>query len=135
MVWHRWRVKKKLTEGECFAYRLCLALGKDHPDRLLSSLTYRQWLGWRKYYGQEPWGETRADMRSLVLSQYINAPHLPAGYELPEATYPYWEDTSPEGIAAKVDDHKAWIEQNRAFLDDATNRKTRRSGDERHESA
>lgn len=100
---------------------------------LLDRLTYRQWLGWRKYYGEEPWGEDRQDMRSLVLSQFINAPHLPAGYELPNATYPYWEDTSPEGIAAKANEQRDWIEQNREFLNDATNRKARRRSDERHD--
>ena len=135
MEWSPGGFKKKLTEEERFAYRLCLALGVDHPDLLLSRLTYRQWLGWMSYHNLEPWGELRADLRSLVLAQYINARHMPAGSELPNTTYPYWEDTSPEGVAAKVDDHKAWIEQNRAFLDDATNRKTRSSGDERHGSA
>ena len=100
------RVKKKLTEEQRFAYRLCLAIGVVHPDELLHRITYSQWLGWLAYYNAEPWGELRADLRGLVQAQFVNAHRMPPGFELPSPTYPYWEDTSPEGIAAKVADHK-----------------------------
>ncbi len=40
---------------------------------LLEQLTAEQFNGWRNYYQSEPWGEERADARSLYLSNRINA--------------------------------------------------------------
>lgn len=128
------QVKKKLTEQEAFAHRLCLALGGEniHPDVLLPKLTFQQYLNWQTYFSQEPWGELRADMRSMVLAAYINSPHTPVGTELPNPTFPYFEDMSPEGIADKAQDVKEWIAANRDWLNGNHDRQDGGRSDERH---
>ena len=89
-------------------YRLCLALGVTHPSRL--DLTYREFLDWVEYYGEEPFGELRADFRSAAQTLYI-AGMWSEDEGLPNLVYPYFEDDSPEamqGRATKIDE---WIAQ------------------------
>lgn len=125
-------VKKKLTEAECFAHRLCLAMGEPDVDVVLARLTYRKYLDWQAYFAQEPWGELRADMRSMVLAAHILSPHMPSGTELPNPTYPYFEDTSPEAVADKAQELKRWIAENRERLHGNHNRQNGGRSDERH---
>lgn len=103
------------------------------PDVLLEKLTHRQFLDWQTYFAQEPWGELRADMRSMVLAAHILSPHMPDGTQLPNPTYPYFEDTSPEAMADKAQDLKRWIEANRERLSGRNDDRQNGGGsDERH---
>jgi hypothetical protein len=45
-----------------FYFRLCLALGYQHPDVLLSQLTSRQITEWIAYSQLEPFGERNRDL-------------------------------------------------------------------------
>jgi hypothetical protein len=85
-----WRLKKKLTETEKFAFRLCLAVGVLHPDLLLPQLSWQQFNDWRIYESQEPWGESRADQRTMALAAWIKARAVWES-ELPGLIYPYFE--------------------------------------------
>ena len=55
-----------------FAFRLCLALGCLHPDDLLRSLTAKQFAEWRAFYGLDPFGDQRADLRAGIISSVIS---------------------------------------------------------------
>lgn len=39
-----------------------------HPNHLLRGLTSRQFAEWIEYYGLEPFGEERADLRSAIVA-------------------------------------------------------------------
>lgn len=73
-------------------------------------------------------------MRNMVLAAYFNAPHSPPGTELPNPTYPYFEDTSPEALADKAQDVKRWIEEHRDRLNGNHNRQDGGRSDERHDA-
>lgn len=85
-----WRLKKKLTATEKLSFRLCIALGVKHPDFLLPSLSWRQFHEWQLYEQQEPFGEKRADERTLALAAWIKA-RATWETELPDLIYPYFE--------------------------------------------
>lgn len=55
-----------------FAFRLCLALGRLHPDDLLQSLTSRQFSEWMAFYTLDPFGDQRADLRTGILAAVVN---------------------------------------------------------------
>lgn len=79
-----------------FAFTLCERLGWPHPDFLLSCLTYEQFAQWQDYYQRNPWGEGRADQRQAVLLQYLFAPFMRGGKELPSLQFPYFESIDPQ---------------------------------------
>lgn len=43
-----------------------------HPDRMLSQMTARQFGEWMEYYGVDPFGEQRADLRSAIVAATMN---------------------------------------------------------------
>jgi hypothetical protein len=55
-----------------FAFRLCLALGVSHPDTLLRELTAKQLAEWMAFYGIDPFGDQRADLRIGILCATMN---------------------------------------------------------------
>jgi hypothetical protein len=55
-----------------FAFRLCLELGILHPDHLMRSLTSRQLSEWMVFYGLDPFGEQRADLRAGIVASVVN---------------------------------------------------------------
>lgn len=38
-------------------------------------LSYHEYVHWRAFYGLDPWGEQRADMRAAQLTAAVLAPH------------------------------------------------------------
>lgn len=58
---------------------MCLALGIPHPDYLLGLLTARQLADWEAYYGVEPFGDERADLRAGIVACTIANIHLKKG--------------------------------------------------------
>jgi hypothetical protein len=75
-------------------------------------LTWEQFNGWLRYHNEEPWGEDRADMRSMVQAMWINSDARWEITELPDPIYPYRRGDDPEAIASAVDQinaHKARI--------------------------
>lgn len=75
------------------AYSLCLELGVIHPDILLDSLTVEQWNGWIDYFGREPWGQSREDLREEA-NRIRFCAMMFGGKDLPMVFYPYFEDES-----------------------------------------
>lgn len=55
-------------------------------DRLKHELTYEQWCKWEQFYEQDPWGESRQDMRSMamLLTQWVKDTET-------SMIWPYWE--------------------------------------------
>jgi hypothetical protein len=51
-----------------FAHRLALAVGTADVSGLLDCLPHRDLLAWVAYFEREPWGETRADVRSAIIA-------------------------------------------------------------------
>ena len=48
-----------------------MALGYNHPDYLLETLTSRQISEWEAYSRLEPFGEERGDLRMAILTSHI----------------------------------------------------------------
>jgi hypothetical protein len=74
-----------------------------------------EWLVWRAWYGIEPWGESRADLRQTVAIAYTLSPYLQGGAELPQLVWPYYdtEDDLPtveELRAAAEAERVRWAE-------------------------
>jgi hypothetical protein len=55
-----------------FAFRLCLELGYVHPDEMLRRMTARQFAEWCAFYGLDPFGEQRADLRAGIVAATMN---------------------------------------------------------------
>lgn len=58
-----------------FAYRLARELGLWDVEGMLSAMTWRQFVGWMRYYSVEPFGEERADLRSAIVASVIANTH------------------------------------------------------------
>jgi hypothetical protein len=54
--------------------RLALALGRTVRE-LERSLSHAEWIEWIAYYGLDPWGDQRDDMRMARLVTAVLAPH------------------------------------------------------------
>lgn len=54
-----------------FAYRLAKELGIWDVEGMLSVMSWRQFMGWMRYYREEPFGEERADLRSGIITSAI----------------------------------------------------------------
>ena len=67
-----------------FAFRLCLAIGCPHPDLL--PLTAGQLWDWFIYYAEEPFGDTRDDLRQIA------ALGVQLGIDDMRLTWPYREE-------------------------------------------
>lgn len=65
-------MKSQAIEGiDLFAYRLAKELGEWDVTGLLHRMTWKQFVGWMRYYQQEPFGEERADLRSAIVASVI----------------------------------------------------------------
>ena len=76
------------------AFRLALALGVSHPDRLLEDLSAREFDEWLAYFQVEPWGALASDVRVAMLSQLLTALHTdPKKSKVPELRefLPAWQ--------------------------------------------
>ncbi len=51
---------------------------------MLRSMTWTMLVDWVTYYGVEPWGEERKDLRTDFLAAAILAPHLKKGERAPQ---------------------------------------------------
>jgi hypothetical protein len=60
-----------MTPERRLAFRLALELGYANPEYMLSVIPYRIWRDWIDYYGIEPFGEERADMRAGIVAATI----------------------------------------------------------------
>ena len=60
----------------------------------MQQLSRKQIMQWYHLYELEPWGDHRADLRSLVSSRYNLLPHTKKGSSdrLPNFVYPYFEE-------------------------------------------
>lgn len=54
-----------------FAYRLALAIGRVDVRRMMDDMTAEEADGWAEYYELEPWGESRADLRTGLAAATI----------------------------------------------------------------
>lgn len=52
-------------------FRLCLALGVVHPDRLGDMLTSQEFSEWIAYYNTEPFGPQVDDLRAGVVAATV----------------------------------------------------------------
>jgi hypothetical protein len=50
---------------------LALALGQEHPNRLLAQLSESEFVGWQKYYNLEPFGVHRQDAGHAIVAATI----------------------------------------------------------------
>lgn len=97
--------KKKLTGLQLFAHKLCRDIGGfPHPDYLLAYLTWEQFDDWQRCYEQEPWGESRADMRAAANTFWVRL--AGANIELPDLIYPYFDQDGDVVERAKLLDAK-----------------------------
>jgi hypothetical protein len=90
-----------------FQFRLALALGMP-VEEMLDRMTWREYLEWGEYYGLEPWGEERGDLRSGIVASVIanvnrDAKKQPKAFE-PVDFMPYYEKPkpTPEQLAHKI---------------------------------
>jgi hypothetical protein len=90
-----------------FSFRLALALGMT-VEEMLDRMTWAEYLEWQEYYGLEPWGEERADLRSAIVASLIanvnrDAKKQPRPYE-PTDFMPYYErpEPTPQQLADKI---------------------------------
>lgn len=113
-----WGCKKKLTPIERFAFRLCLSLGVVHPDYLLPALTWEQFRQWQQYSEEEPWGETRADQRTLAQTAWLKAAGQWNG-DLPELVFPYFQSADSGDVMAQ----KAELDRRAAEIKEKMRRK------------
>ena len=92
------------------AYRLCLALGVLHPNRLLEKLTSQEWQGWLQFADEEPFGEVRDDLRMDAFRERLMAGMF-GGEEYARSTWPYWdEQPSADDVKNMTDNTEADIE-------------------------
>jgi hypothetical protein len=80
---------------------------------MLEAMTAEQFMRWELFYGEEPWGEEREDQRQAANTIYGLAPYMQAGAQLPDLTYPYFEDSSPESLAKRMRTMDAQIERSK----------------------
>jgi len=105
------------------AFRLALALGVSHPDRLLADLSAREFDEWVAYFQIEPWGTFAADVRTAMLAQIITAVHTDTKKnKVPELRefLPSWQRgllRAAEEAEADIDDPGAedWHRWRRTF--------------------
>lgn len=90
-----------------FQFRLALALGMP-VEEMLDRMTWAEYLEWGEYYGLEPWGEERSDLRSGIVASVIantsrDPKRQPKPFE-PVDFMPYYEkpQPSPEQLAHKI---------------------------------
>lgn len=67
----RMATKKSLTPAELFDYRLAALHGFLDIDQMKRSMTQRSYLGWRRYWDEEPWGPWRDNMHTAILAREI----------------------------------------------------------------
>lgn len=63
--------KKSLTPVELFDYRLAALLGHADIDEMKRSMTLRSYVGWRKYWNEEPWGPWRDNLHTAIIAREI----------------------------------------------------------------
>ncbi len=77
-------------------FELCKLWGGNgrhiHPDYLRPDLTERQLREWENFYEQEPWGESRADLRQAASIAIWGAMLAGGSKKPPSPMFPYWEE-------------------------------------------
>lgn len=57
-----------MTPGVRFAHRLALAVGEVDVLGMLARMPLSDLRRWQAYFGLEPWGEERADVRTAIVA-------------------------------------------------------------------
>ncbi len=77
-----------------------------HPDKLLRELTARQYAEWIEFYGVDPFGEQRADLRAGIICATMNnrwrGKHEQAMQPADFMTYHREPEQSPEEIKRQL---------------------------------
>lgn len=71
--------KKSLTPAEIFDYRLASLLGWTDPEEMKRSMTQRAYLGWQRYWDDEPWGPYRDNMHAAIIAREVRRPYMRRG--------------------------------------------------------
>lgn len=54
-------------------------MGRLDPDAILRELPARLWQEWQAFYGIDPWGEERADLRAGIIASAAISPYCKKG--------------------------------------------------------
>jgi hypothetical protein len=71
--------KKSLTPAEVFDYRLAALLGFADVEEMKRSMTQRAYLGWQRYWEEEPWGPYRDNLHAAMIAREVRRPYLRKG--------------------------------------------------------
>lgn len=71
--------KKRLTPTELFDYRLAALLRFPDIEEMKRSMSQRSYLGWRRYWDEEPWGPWRDNLHAALIAREVKRPYLPKG--------------------------------------------------------
>jgi hypothetical protein len=63
--------KKSLTPAELFDYRLAALLGYADIDEMKRSMTLRSYVGWQRYWEEEPWGPWRDNLHTAIIAREV----------------------------------------------------------------
>lgn len=89
-------------------FRLCLAIGVEHPNRL--TLSREELDDWYAVWNLEPWGDARDDYRALAYqsrwSYMLNGSE--GSQEPPKGVWPYFETTEDMPIEEMLASAKAF---------------------------
>lgn len=61
-----------------FDYRLASHLGRTVAE-MKASMTQREYLGWQRYWSEEPWGSWRDNLHAAIIARSVMLPHLRDG--------------------------------------------------------
>lgn len=76
--------KKRLTPAELFDYRLAALLGFADVEQMKRSMTQRAYLGWQRYWVEEPWGPYRDNLHAALIAREVRRPQVRKGGQPPK---------------------------------------------------